>query len=251
MQFTTGTTTIPNVSGDGLNSAFFSSTVFGQAFGDDTLGITQYYYTTSGSSNAEKFTEADVVFNSAVPFNSYRGNLRDGMPDFRRVALHEFGHALGLNHVAQSANAIMTPVTTDIDTIQADDIAGVQSLYGVPHPAFFSGEAALSNGVYYLTFANGIPFGYYSYLSDAHYFYHFDLGYEYWFDAGDGKSGVYVYDFASNTFFYTSPSFPFPYLYDFSLNTVLYYYPSRTSAGRYSANPRYFYDFATRQIITK
>ncbi|MBE7157700.1 MAG: hypothetical protein INR62_04575 [Rhodospirillales bacterium] len=121
------------------------------------------------------------------------------------------------------------------------------------HPAFFNGEVALSNGVYYLQFAGtGNPFGYYAYLSDPHYFYHFDLGYEYWFDAADGRSGVYLYDFASSTFFYTSPGFPFPYLYDFSLNTVLYYYPDPNNPGRYNTNGvRYFYNYATGKIITK
>jgi len=54
----------------------------------------------------------------------------------------------------------------------------------------------------------------------------------------------------SNHFFYTSPSFPFPYLYDFSLNTALYYYPDPHNPGRYTTNPRYFYNFATGQIIT-
>ena len=72
------------------------------------------------------------------------------------------------------------------------------------------------------------------------------------FDAADGKSGVYLYDFASKTFFYTSPAFPFPYLYDFSLNTVLYYYPDPNNAGHYNTDGvRYFYDFATGKIITK
>jgi len=32
------------------------------------------------------------------------------------------------------------------------------------HPAFFNGETALGGGWYYLQFANGTPFGYYSYL---------------------------------------------------------------------------------------
>ena len=77
---------------------------------------------------------------------------------------------------------------------------------------------------YYLAFSNGNIFGYYGFLSDPHYIFHDDLGYEYVFDAADGQDGVYLYDFASSSFFYTSPTFPFPYLYDFSLNTVLYYY---------------------------
>ena len=119
------------------------------------------------------------------------------------------------------------------------------------HAAFFTGEAALSNGVYYLSFPNGDYFGYYSYLSNPRYIYHFDLGYEYWFNANDRKNGVYFYDFSSKTFFYTSPTFPFPYLYDFSLNAVLYYYPNTTSTGHYTTNPRYFYNFATGKIITK
>jgi hypothetical protein len=118
------------------------------------------------------------------------------------------------------------------------------------HPPFFNGETPLGGGWYYLQFPNGTPFGYYAYLTDQRFIYHFDMGYEYWFDANDGQSGIFFYDFASNHFFYTSPSFPFPYLYDFSLNTVLYYYPDPNNPGHYTTNPRYFYDFATGQIIT-
>ena len=115
---------------------------------------------------------------------------------------------------------------------------------GSGHPAFFANEVLVNNGVYYLVLPGGGVFGYYSYLSDPSYLYSFDLGYEYLFDANDGKSGVYFYDFASNTYFYTSPSFPYPYLYDFTLNTVIYYYPGTTQ-------PRYFYDYSTGEVITK
>ena len=120
------------------------------------------------------------------------------------------------------------------------------------HPGFFNGELALGNGVFYLTLGNANTFGYYSYLTDPQFIYHFDLGYEYLFDAADGHNGIYFYDFKSSTFFYTSPSFPFPYLYDFSLNTVLYYYPDPNDPSRYNANgTRYFYRFDNGQIITK
>ena len=121
------------------------------------------------------------------------------------------------------------------------------------HPAFFDGEQYLGNGTYFLAFAaSGRYFGYYGYLTDPNYIYHQDLGYEYLFDAKDGHSGIYFYDFASSTFFYTSPTFPFPYLYDFTLNTVLYYYADPYEADHYNTNGvRYFYDFATSQIISK
>ena len=119
-------------------------------------------------------------------------------------------------------------------------------------PAFLAGETALLSGVYYLAFPDGNYFGYYSFLANPSYIYHFDLGYEYVFDANDGQAGVYLYDFASSDFFYTSPTFPFPFLYDFGLNSVVYYYPSPHRAGHYNTDGvRYFYVFSTGQIITK
>ncbi len=121
----------------------------------------------------------------------------------------------------------------------------------VRHPSFFNGEVALGQGVYYLAFpGNGNIFGYYEYLSDPRYIYHFDLGYEYVFDLGNG--GVVFYDFKSQDYFYTSPTFPFPYLYDFGLQAFLYYYPDPTNPQRYNTNGvRYFYNFSTGQIISK
>jgi hypothetical protein len=117
------------------------------------------------------------------------------------------------------------------------------------HPAFFNGEIALGGGWFYLQFANGAPFGYYSYLSDQNFIYHIDLGFEYLIDANDANHGIYFYDFASSSFFYTSPTL-FPDLYDFSLNAWLYYLPDANNPGRYTHNPRWFYNFATGQWIT-
>jgi hypothetical protein len=111
------------------------------------------------------------------------------------------------------------------------------NLFG--HPAFFTGEIPLVGGWYYLQFPNGTPLGYYIYLSDPHYIYHIDLGYEYLIDANDAFHGIYIYDFASGAFCYTSPS-AFPYLYDFSLNAVLYYLQG-------THNPRWFFNLATGQ----
>ena len=133
-----------------------------------------------------------------------------------------------------------------------DDTSSLFKLTVVPHPAFFTGQAPLSDGVDYLALSNGNIFGYYTFLSDPNYLYHFDLGYEYLFDAKDSQGGIYLYDFASSDFFYTSPTFPFPYLYDFNLKSVLYYYPDPNNPGRYNTDGvRYFYDYATGQIITK
>ena len=84
--------------GDHVNSVVFTSTIFGQAFGSGTLAVT--YYVTQGTN----MIEADVLFNSAQTFDSYRGPLRFGgafgfaLADIRRILLHELGHAIGLNH---------------------------------------------------------------------------------------------------------------------------------------------------------
>ena len=136
-------------------------------------------------------------------------------------------------------------------TVYAGD-GVVYQLTLIRHPDFFAGQAPLADDVYYLAFANGNYFGYYAFLSDPDYLYHFDLGYEYVIDANDGQGDIYLYDFASNGFFYTGPDFPFPYLYDFNLKSVVYYFPDPNDAGHYNIyGKRYFYDFATDQIVAK
>jgi hypothetical protein len=111
-------------SGDRVNSMAFSSTVFGQSFGSSTLAVTYYSY--SGST----MIEADILFNNAQPWDSYRGSLRSSY-DIQRVALHELGHALGLAH-SSVASAIMNPYISSYYTLSSDDITGAQSLYGAP-----------------------------------------------------------------------------------------------------------------------
>jgi hypothetical protein len=136
--------------------------------------------------------------------------------------------------------------------VQANNLVTVSSITPLAsHASFFDGEESVGNSTYYLAFPNGNYFGYYSFLSNENYIYHFDLGYEYVFDANDGKNGVYLYDFTSGHFFYTSPTFPFPYMYDFTLNSDVYYYPATGNAGHYTTGPRYFYDFNTKNVITE
>ena len=78
--------------------------------------------------------ETDVVFDSGVDWEIYEGPRRAGfVPDFYRVALHEFGHVLGLDHPdehGQVVQAIMNSRADDNDRLQADDIAGIRAIYG-------------------------------------------------------------------------------------------------------------------------
>ena len=194
-----------------------------------------------GADNPSSYGNAQAAYNATV--------AADGANLIQVDSVH--GRE-GTNYTTTYTVTADTALVFAIPDYGLSDNAGGVSVIVQKLPAFFAGETTLSNGVYYLQFDNGNPFGYYALLGDPDYVYHFDLGYEYVFDANDGYDGVYLYDFASSTFFYTSPSFPFPYLYDFSLNAVLYYYPDPNNPGRYNTSGvRYFYDFATGKIITK
>ena len=122
--------------GDQVNQAFFNSTIYGQSFGSGVLAVTTGWH--MGTTRVE----ADVTFNTAISWDSYRGALRwpggQLLCDLRRVALHEFGHVLGLDHpdqAGQSVSAIMNSMISNLDALAYDDINGVQELYAPPPQA--------------------------------------------------------------------------------------------------------------------
>jgi hypothetical protein len=134
MQFAVDRNSILPPNGDDANtSVVMSNTVYGDSFGRGVLAVT--------------FVEADVLFNNAIEWDSYRGPLHgDSALDFRRVALHEFGHVVGLDHPdqampKQTVNAIMNSIVSNIDTLQADDIDGAKSIYD-SGPAYLTSNPA-------------------------------------------------------------------------------------------------------------
>jgi len=122
--------------GDDEMSVIFDNKVFGDNFGTGVLAVTLLAYRNGN------FEETDTVFNSAISWDSYRGNLTPPVFDFHRVAIHEFGHTLGLDHPdqaqpKQNVIAIMNSTVSNLDTLAQDDINGVTSIYGTG-PAYIS-----------------------------------------------------------------------------------------------------------------
>lgn len=116
-----------------INEIFFSSAPYNYGWDSNTLAVT------TGWSSGDQRKEADIIFNTAFTWDSYRGASRatgaSGPYDIQRVALHELGHVLGLDHpdeAGQTVSAIMNSVISNIDSLQPDDINGAQILYGAP-----------------------------------------------------------------------------------------------------------------------
>lgn len=124
--------------GDDEMSAFFTPDVYGEKFGSGVLAVTLLTF------RGTVLEESDTLFNATYTWDSYNGDFRSGVIDFHRVALHEFGHTLGLDHpdqAGQTVAAIMNSHVGDLYTLQPDDIAGVGSLYD-NGPPYQSGVVA-------------------------------------------------------------------------------------------------------------
>lgn len=115
---------------DQLNGVAFTSDICGVAYGKNTLAVTMRSYRRE-ILGEPSIIESDIVINNTMNYDVYDGSPRLGRnqaSDFRRMALHELGHAIGLEHEENSLS-IMAPSISSIDRLTADDIDGVKALY--------------------------------------------------------------------------------------------------------------------------
>ncbi|HYQ72392.1 MAG TPA: thrombospondin type 3 repeat-containing protein, partial [Gammaproteobacteria bacterium] len=113
---------------DRKNGVGFNASYCGVSWGSTTLAITVSTYIGS------RLVETDITFNSNDSWDVYSGPWGvfpwSGINDFRRVAVHELGHALGLGHEDVIVPTIMASRAGDIEIPQEDDILGVAAIYG-------------------------------------------------------------------------------------------------------------------------
>ncbi len=112
-----------------VNEMVFAADVFGKKFDTNVLAVTTTWVL------GNQRTEGDLLFNSAISWGLYDGPRTSSTVDLRRVALHEMGHLLGLDHpdeAGQTVSAIMNSIVSSVDNLTADDITGAQNLYGPP-----------------------------------------------------------------------------------------------------------------------
>lgn len=117
---------------NGVSETAFTDKINGMNWNSSTIGLCIYTYQSSSSSK-QKLLEADIFFqNQKNEFHTTLGQTQSSEL-FYSVALHESGHAGGLDHpdeVGQTVLAAMNSVVSQ-KTLQADDITGMQLLYGV------------------------------------------------------------------------------------------------------------------------
>lgn len=113
---------VPTGSGD-TNAVMFSDANCGSSFGSSTLAVAKNW------SVGDDLIQAGIIFNDKnITWDVYRGSWEgSSRADFRRVAVHELGHTLGLAH---ASGGIMSPHAGSTETPQSDDLAGVAALYG-------------------------------------------------------------------------------------------------------------------------
>lgn len=116
---------------DEKNGVEFAASDCDDDWGQNTLAVTHIWYV------GNTIVETDIVFNANLNWDVYSGPWSYSSNDFSRIAIHELGHALGLDHEDSGVDTIMASYAGDIYLPQEDDVAGVTAIYGTPDATYY------------------------------------------------------------------------------------------------------------------
>jgi TolB protein len=149
--------TIPKRDGDLKTSVYFGSP-------DEPFALA----VTLWRAKAGVMEEADVIFDAERQWDWKLAGGLGPVWDFSRVALHEFGHVLGLGHPdkeGQTVASVMNHEVSDEAFLTPDDIGGIQTIYGKPAPPVSATTTVLVSkrpdnsgfdGMKQITFSDGV-----------------------------------------------------------------------------------------------
>jgi hypothetical protein len=116
-----GTTSGTNLANNAKNEVFFRNSSSGSA-----IATTYTWY------SGDKIVDSDIVFwDGAYRFFAGNSGCSGGFY-IEDIALHEFGHAFGLEHSNDSSASMYYGVgycSQEIRTLASDDIAGIEAIY--------------------------------------------------------------------------------------------------------------------------
>jgi len=104
----------------------------------------------------------EIIYYDAWTWSDGPAEPDKGALDLQGVATHEIGHVLGLGHTSvagQTMSAAFSGDATNARSIEFDDVAGVQAIYGVKSPSKPRIDAVSADHVHGATFSiTGVNF---------------------------------------------------------------------------------------------
>jgi len=105
--------------------------VFGDYPNDNVIAVTSVWYSPRG----KKIVEFDMLLNTRFDWGD--ASINPALMDLQNIAVHEFGHGVGLSDLYNSTCAEVTMYgystegETKKRTLEIPDINGLQALYGI------------------------------------------------------------------------------------------------------------------------